>query len=173
MPVPDIPDLFNAATVFVDQHLAAGHGDRVALRWDTQAVTYAQLAANVNRAGNALRRLGVRSEERVLLAVFDSPEFVYSFWGAIKIGAVPVPVNTFLQADEYAYLLNDSRASVLVASAEIWPSVASATTRWLRHKLVAGKSISSGQALSFESLREQEASLFCVKNLCITVCSTP
>jgi len=173
MPIPDIPEQFNAVTDFIDRHLTAGRGDRIALRWNGQAVTYAQLAANVNRAGNALRRLGVRPEERVLLAMFDSPAFVYSFWGAIKIGAVPVPVNTFLQPDEYAYLLHDSRASVLIASHEIWPAIAPLTTRWLRHRLTTGKPAlskacpeqsrrveepaSNGEALSFERLLEQEA----------------
>src|SRR5262245_11931618 len=104
----DIPELFNAASVFIDRHLTEGPGDRIALRWANQEIPYVQLAENVNRAGNALRRLGVRPEERVLLAAFDSPEFVYSFWGAIKIGAVPVPVNTFMRSEDYTYLLNDS-----------------------------------------------------------------
>ena len=139
MPVPEVPESFNAASVFVDRHVAAGHGDRVALRWQDQVVTYAQLAAEVNRAGNALRRLGVRPEERVLLVLWDSPEFVYSFWGALKIGAVPVPVNTFLRSDEYAYLLHDSRASTLIVSPELWPAVEPLTTPWLRLRFIGGK----------------------------------
>jgi benzoate-CoA ligase family protein len=136
----EIPEHFNAATAFVDRHLNEGRGEHFALRWANQEITYAQLVINVNRAGNALRTLGVRPEERVLLVIFDSPEFVYSFWGAIKIGAVPVPVNTFMRADEYAYVLNDSRARVVIASSEVWSVMAQAATqtRWLRHRLVVG-----------------------------------
>ena len=157
MPIPEIPESFNAATVFIDRHGHEGRGGWVALRCGDQDVTYAQLAENVNRAGNALRRLGVRPEERVLLAVLDSPEFVYAFWGAIKIGAVPVPVNTFMRTDEYAYLLDDSRASVVIASAEVWPAVApaAAQSHWLRHCVVIGAA--SDGALSFTDLVNQES----------------
>jgi benzoate-CoA ligase family protein len=158
VPIPEIPESFNAATVFIDRHVRAGRGGRVALRYGDQEVSYTQLAENINRAGNALRRLGVRPEERVLLVVLDSPEFVYAFWGAIKIGAVPVPVNTFMQTDEYAYVLDDSRASVVVVSAAIWPTVAPAAekSRWLRHRLIAGGPRDA--ALSFATLLENESS---------------
>jgi benzoate-CoA ligase len=88
--------------------------------------------------------------------MWDSPEFVYSFWGALKIGAVPVPVNTFLRLDEYAYLLHDSRASTLMVSPELWPLVEPVTTPWLRQRLVGGKE--EGNALSFAALREPESS---------------
>jgi benzoate-CoA ligase len=155
VPVPEIPESFNAASAFIDQHIVAGRGGRNALRWNDQAVTYAQLAANVNRAGNGFLRLGIRPEERVLLAVWDSPEFAYAFWGALKIGAVPVPVNTFLRTDEYAYLLENSRASAFIVSQELWPMVASITPRRLRHRIVVGTG--SPDALSFWSLVENES----------------
>jgi benzoate-CoA ligase len=163
VPLLDIPEYFNAATAFIDRHLSEGHGDRVALRFGQQSLTYAQVAASVNRVGNMLRRLGVRPEERVLLVVLDSPAFVYSFWGAIKIGAVPVPVNTFLRTEEYAYLLHDSRATTLIASSEIWPEVASVTSPWLRHRLVTDKPAGfvTGERASevsfLEDLMEREA----------------
>lgn len=150
MPIPQIPEHCNAATAFIDRHLNEGRGERIALRWADQEITYAQLAANVNRAGNALRTLGVRPEERVLLVVLDSPEFVYSFWGAIKIGAVPVPVNTFMRPDEYAYVLNDSRAGVVMASSEVWPVIAQVATqsRWLRYEVVVGAGQKDAQSFS-------------------------
>ena len=155
MSIPEIPEHFNAATAFIDRHLSEGRSERLALRWSDQEITYAQLAANVNRAGNLLRALGVRPEERVLLAVLDSPEFVYSFWGAIKIGAVPVPVNTFMRPDEYAYTLNDSRAGVLIASGEVWSVIApvAAQAQWLRHRLVVGPG--QGGAQPFSDLLRQ------------------
>lgn len=157
MPIPEIPESLNAATVFIDRHVREGRGGRVALRCGDQEVTYAQLAENVNRTGNALRRLGVRPEERILLAMLDAPDFVYAFWGAIKIGAVPVPVNTFMQSDEYAYMLDDSRASVVMASAEVWPTLAPAATRsrWLRHRIVTGGAFDT--ALSFPQLLASES----------------
>jgi benzoate-CoA ligase family protein len=138
--IPEIPEHCNAATAFIDRHLHEGRGEHIALQWGDQEITYAQLAANVNRVGTTLLTLGVRPEERVVLVVFDAPEFAYSFWGAIKIGAVPVPVNTFMRADEYTYVLNDSRARVVIASSEVWPVVtqAAAQTRWLHHRLVVG-----------------------------------
>jgi benzoate-CoA ligase len=148
VPVPEIPESFNAVSVFIDRHVTAGNGGRMALRWTTQDITYAEVAANVNRVGNALRRLGVRPEERVLLVVFDSPEFVYSFWGAIKIGAVPVPVNTFMRTDEYTYLLNDSRAATAIVSQEVWPTIAPVSTRWLRHRIIVGNGNSQAQTFS-------------------------
>jgi benzoate-CoA ligase family protein len=108
---------FNAAEYFVDRHLREGRGDRIAIECESQRVTYSQLSDRVNRLGTALRdTLDVRMEERVLLLLPDIPEFAYCFFGAIKIGAVPVPINTLLRANEYEYLLNDTRARVAITS---------------------------------------------------------
>jgi benzoate-CoA ligase family protein len=115
---PDIPATMNAADVFVDANLREGRADNVAIvdAASGRTLTYRDVAAGVNRAGHALRRLGVRHEERVMLLLSDSPAFAFSFFGAIKIGAVPVPVNTLLTPAEYLYLLNDSRARVVIVS---------------------------------------------------------
>ena len=108
---------FNAADYFVDRHLREARAHRVAIECGDECVTYAQLSERVNRFGSALRdTLAVRMEERVLLLLPDIPEFAYCFFGAIKIGSVPVPVNTLLRANEYEYLLNDTRARVAVIS---------------------------------------------------------
>jgi benzoate-CoA ligase family protein len=108
---------FNAAEFFVDRHLLEGRGDRVAIECGDDRVTYAQLSARVNRLGTGLRdTLAVRMEERVLLLLPDIPEFAYCFFGAIKIGAVPVPINTLLHANDYEYFLNDTRARVAIVS---------------------------------------------------------
>jgi len=77
----------------------------------------------VNRAGNALRSLGVQEEQRVMIAMLDSVDFVSVFWGAMKIGAVPVPINTLLPAADYRHYLEDSRARVLVVSDTLWPKL--------------------------------------------------
>jgi benzoate-CoA ligase family protein len=132
--------MFNVAAHFVDRSAAGERGDAVAFRWEDRALTYRQLQELVNRSGNALRDLGLDLEQRVLMACLDQPEFVGTFWGAIKIGAVPVPVNTLLRAADYLYLLEDSRARVAVVSApllgEVGPALQKATH--LRHVLVAG-----------------------------------
>ncbi len=118
-----IPDRFNAAAHFVDPH-ARLRPDRVAIECGDERVTYGELVARVNRVGNALRgALGVRMEERVLLLLLDTPDFAACFFGAIKVGAVPVPVNTLLRPNDYGYLLNDSRARVVIVSQALLPQV--------------------------------------------------
>jgi benzoate-CoA ligase len=108
---------FNAAEFFVDRHLQEGRGDCMAIECEEERVTYTQLSERMNRFGLGLRdALAVRMEERVLLLLPDIPEFAYCFFGAIKIGAVPVPVNTLLRASEYEYFLRDTRARVAVVS---------------------------------------------------------
>lgn len=123
--VPEIslPDEFNAAAYFVDRHLNEGRAGKTAIECGDVRVTYGQLSERVNQFGNALRNLGVRIEERVLLLLLDTPEFAISFFGAIKIGAVPVPVNTLLKSTDYKYLLNNSRARVAVVSDSLLPLI--------------------------------------------------
>jgi benzoate-CoA ligase family protein len=111
-----LPDEFNAAVYFIDRHLSEGRAGKVAIECGDQRVTYGQLAGLVNHFGNGLKTLGVRMEERVLLLLVDTPEFAACFFGAIKIGAVPVPVNTLLKTADYQYLVNNSRARVVVVS---------------------------------------------------------
>ncbi len=113
-PVVDIPRDYNAAHDFIDRHLDEGRADKIAVIDDRGSYTYADLAARVNRAGNMLRDCGIDAEQRVLICLFDGVDFLALFWGAIKIGAIPVPVNTLLTPDDYAYLLSDSRARTLV-----------------------------------------------------------
>src|SRR6266571_2222616 len=135
-----LPAQFNVATHFVDRNLDEGRADATAFFCADRNLTYGDVAELVNRTGNALLDLGVGMDDRVLMACLDAPEFVGTFWGAIKIGAVPVPVNTLLRRQDYLYLLNDSRARAAVVSAALLPEVAPALedARRLRHVLVAG-----------------------------------
>ena len=118
---------FNAAEAFIDRHLAEGRGGKVAIRGAGGDVTYAELAARVNRCGHALRRLGLERGQRLLMVVKDCPEFFYAFWGAIKVGVIPVPLNTILRAADFKGMIEDSQASGLVYSpefaAEVEPAV--------------------------------------------------
>jgi benzoate-CoA ligase len=110
------PRPYNAAADLVDRHVAAGRGDRIAYRDDRGACTYAELAALIGRAGRALAGLGVQPEQRVALVMLDTIDFPAVFLGAIKLGAVAVPLNTLLTAGDYAHMLRDSRARVVVVS---------------------------------------------------------
>src|SRR5688572_19226603 len=116
-----LPRDFNVAAHFIDRNVAEGRGSRVAHVFGDRQMTYAELQELVNRTGNALRELGVEMENRVLMICRDAPEFLGTFWGAIKIGAIPVPLNTLLKSADYEYLLNDSRAKVVVISAGCLP----------------------------------------------------
>src|SRR6185436_8589654 len=149
-----LPERFNVAAHFVDRNVAEGRGGRPAFVTEGRTLTYADLLELTNRTGNALRELGVARGERVFLACLDSPEFLGAFWGAIKIGAVPVPVNTLLRSADYAYQLNDSEAKVAVVSepllAEVGPALGSA--KRLEHVLVGG-----GPAGSHTSLEELQS----------------
>jgi len=140
-PTIEVPNVFNAAAEFVDRHIHEGRAGRIAVRYEGRRFTYGQVAEMANRAGNALRDLGVEMENRVLLLLYDSPEFVASFFGAMKIGAVPVPVNTLMRAQDYEYVLNDSRAKVLIAHRPLWDEVAKVRGRLtsLKHVVIVGE----------------------------------
>jgi benzoate-CoA ligase family protein len=120
-----LPEMFNVATHFVDRNVQEGRGGKVAIECGDERITYQQLLENTNRVGNALLALGVRPEERVLLLLLDTPEFLYSFFGAIKIGAVAVPVNTQAKPQDYEYILNDCRARVAIVSETLLPHLQS------------------------------------------------
>jgi benzoate-CoA ligase len=155
-----LPAEFNVATWFVDRNVTEGRGTAPAFDCEDRVLTYADVLDLTNRTGNALRDLGVGREDRVLVLCLDAPEFLGAFWGAIKIGAVPVPVNTLLRGADYLYVLDDSRAKVAVISApllaEAGPILAQA--RHLRHVLVAGGS--PGPYRSYEdSVARASASL--------------
>ena len=110
----ELPREYNAALEFIDANLARGRGEKVAFIDDAGRHTYAELAERVNRAGNALRALGAGMETRVLMCLLDGIDFPAVFWGAIKAGCVPIPVNTLLTSNDYAHLLRDSRARIVV-----------------------------------------------------------
>jgi len=117
------PERWNEAERFVDWHVKQGRGDKIAIYSQDQEITYQQVLENVNRTGNAFRSLGLGMEDRIFLLAFDCPEFVYVFFGGMKIGAVPIPINTMLMPNDYLYILNDSRAKAVVVSKELLPGI--------------------------------------------------
>jgi 4-hydroxybenzoate-CoA ligase/benzoate-CoA ligase len=112
---------YNATVDLLERNLA--QPDRPAFRQDGRVTTYGALCERADRAGNALRALGVQMEQRVLLCMLDTPDLPAVFWGAMKAGLVPVPVNTLLTTADYEYLLRDSRARSLVVSSALLPKV--------------------------------------------------
>jgi benzoate-CoA ligase len=136
-----LPTSFNVATHFIDRHIREGRERKIAFECGDEQISYGQLLERVNRLGNALAKLEVRPEERVALLLLDTPEFAYGFFASIKIGAVAVPMNTMLQAPEWEYMLNDSRARVVIVSESLLPqfrSIQRASLPYLKSVIVAG-----------------------------------
>jgi benzoate-CoA ligase len=151
--VQSLPEQFNAATFFVDRHLAEGRGARTAFRFAGRPVTYAEVAESVDRCANALETLGVELEQRVLIVLRDTPAFAAAFWGAAKLGAVAVPVNPAMTAAEYEFLLNDSRARVAIVDESVTARVLAVRQRcpWLRGVVAVGGGALPG-VLDFDEL---------------------
>ena len=157
-----LPEEFNAASYFVDRHVAEGRGEKIAIECEERRVTYRQLYEQVNQVGNALRNLGVRPEERVFLLLLDTPEFAASFFGAIKIGAVAVPVNTLLKPSDYEFLLNNSRARIAIVSDSLFAQIQAISAERLRYieKFIVVGGHGSLGALPFDDwIRENSVSL--------------
>lgn len=134
---------FNAAACFVDRHILEGRGAYTAIECGDERVSYQQLSDRTNRVGNVLRELGIRPGQRVLLLLPDTPEFLYCFFGAIKIGAVAVPLNTFLKPHEYEFLVNDTQAKVAIVGEFLLPLLEVTPPgrfKYLKEIIVVGKS---------------------------------
>ena len=111
-----IPCSYNFAADIIARNLKAGRANKPVFVDPRGSWTYGQLAERVDRFGHVLRSLGVRREERILLALLDTIDWPTAFLGAIKAGVVPIPVNTLMTEDDYRFMLADSRAKVLVVS---------------------------------------------------------
>jgi 4-hydroxybenzoate-CoA ligase len=121
---------YNAAADFVDANVARGLGDKVAFTDGERSLTYAQLQAQTWRFAAVLKALGLREENRIILAFHDTVDHPVAFWGAVRAGIIPIPINTLLTAEQYAYLFADSRAAATVVAAPLAPAVLS-----IRHRL--------------------------------------
>lgn len=120
-PAITFAETFNVTVPFLDRHIEAGRGSKIAVRWKNRELTFGEMAANVSRAANAFRALGVRPGERVIMLVSDIPDFYSVFLGAIRMGAIPIPVNYFLRHHDYAYMLGDAKPAVFVACPDALP----------------------------------------------------
>ena len=109
----------NAVDWFLDRHLREGHGDAAAFLDPWRTLTYAGLAADTHRFAGALRAAGIGRERRIALLLLDTVDFPIAFWGALRAGVVPVPINTLLTHEVVGYILADSRAEAIVISAPL------------------------------------------------------
>jgi 4-hydroxybenzoate-CoA ligase len=109
----------NAADYFVARHLREGRGDRIAFVDPWQTLTYAELDAASARFAAGLKAAGIERERRIALVMLDTVDFPIAFWGALKAGVIPVPINTLLPPDIIGYILQDSRAAALFVSAPL------------------------------------------------------
>jgi 4-hydroxybenzoate-CoA ligase len=131
---------YNAAVEFVDGNVEAGRGGKTAFREGARSLTYGELQTATCRFASGLKALGLRQESRVLMLATDTLEFPIAFWGMLRAGVIPVPVNTLLGADQYAYMLEDSRAEALFVSPALAKTVEPvlAQLSWLHTIIVAG-----------------------------------
>jgi 4-hydroxybenzoate-CoA ligase len=136
----DYPRTYNAATDMVDRNVAQGRAGKAAFIDPGETLTYGELQARVNRMANLLATYGIPREARIALLLLDTVDFPAAFWGAIKAGVVPVCLNTLLTAEQYAYILGDSRARALFISPPLLPVVQPILGQLphLKHVFVAG-----------------------------------
>jgi benzoate-CoA ligase family protein len=107
---------YNACEI-LDRNLDAGRAEKVAIHWADETVGYGDLCARTHSFAAALRDAGVHREERVLLVLDDSPAWPTAFFGAMRVGAVPVPVSFLDHPQNFAHYLRDSYARVVVVEA--------------------------------------------------------
>ncbi len=138
------PEQFNMATYFLDARVEEGLGDRIAVYCGKKRYTYREVQQMSNEVGNALLRLGVEMEDRVLMVLPDSIEFVATWFGIAKIGAVITMVNTILPSADYEYYLDHTRAKVAVVDASVMErfTPAASTSPYLKHTIVVGTKVS-------------------------------
>jgi benzoate-CoA ligase len=127
--IEDLPGRFNAAVDLIDHNLASGRGDKIAIIDHNRSITYAELAKRIDRMAGAFEAIGVAREQRILLCLLDTIDFPTAFLGAIKAGVIPIPLNTLLVAEDYAWILENSGAVAVFVSGELahhWQAIATA-----------------------------------------------
>jgi len=155
----NFPERYNAAHDLIFRNLQAGRAGKLAYIDDSRSLTYGELEQRSAALAHALLDLGMQREQRVLLCLHDTVDFPIAFLGAIRAGIIPVPVNTLLTPQDYAFLANDCRAPVAIVSAALLPlfEAVRGQMRTLRHIIVAG---SHDHPLSLGALLDAHAAPF-------------
>src|ERR1700716_1358590 len=155
----DMSGSYNAVTWLLDRNVDEGRAKKLAFTDTVSELAYGGLQQQSRRLANLLRRLGVRREERVAMIMLDTTDFPIVFLGAIRAGVVPVPLNTLLTSDQYAYVLADCRARVLLISEALLPVVKDMLGQMpdLEHVIVSGTNAHGYKKLSDEIAGESNA----------------
>jgi 4-hydroxybenzoate-CoA ligase len=122
----------NAFDYFVARHLREGRGDRIAFTDPWRSLNYAELDAASAKFAAGLATAGIERERRIALVMLDTVDFPIAFWGALRAGVIPVPINTLLPAEITGYILQDSRAAALFVSAPLLEPLRPAARRMSR-----------------------------------------
>lgn len=152
------PERFNMADYFLDHNLREGRADRIAVYYNDSTYSYRQVHEMSQRCGNVLRQLGVEMENRVLIALPDSIEFIAAWFGVLKLGAVVTMVNVILHASEYEYYLNYTRAKVAVVHESVLPRFEEVRANCPHLKAILVVGGESGKNPSFDRLMAGAAS---------------
>ncbi len=152
---------YNACEDLLDRNIAAGRSDKLAFIDPSRSLTYGQLAVETRKFANLLKGLGVRREQRIALVLLDTVEYPTAFLGAIRAGIVPVCLNTLLTSEQYAYMLADSRSTVLFVSPALLPVLRPALAKApdLAHVVVVGAG-AEGAELDFRALMARASDEF-------------
>jgi benzoate-CoA ligase len=148
-PGPQRPQ-YNAAQDLLERNILAGRGEKIAYIDEAGGYTYCELADRADRCAVVLLTLGIQAEQRIALCLLDTIDFPACFLGAIKVGIVPIPLNTLLQPPDYAFILSDSRAKAIIVSQPLLPAIREAIriADWHGEIIVSGEPPSDFPALA-------------------------
>lgn len=142
-----IPSQFNVASYFLERNLKS-IPNKTAIFYKEQEISFAKLYSNVRKMATLLKNSRMDWENRICIYLPDNPSFVYAFWGAIWMGAVPVAINTSCKASDVEYILADSRAKMLITTKELYDRLPDHSFPFLKEVLFANDSISLEETLS-------------------------
>ena len=149
---------YNAVTWLLDRNVEEGRATKLAFTDTLSELTYGRLQTESRRLANLLRRLGLRREERVAMIMLDTVDFPIVFLGALRAGVVPVPLNTLLTSEQYAYVLADCRARTLFISEALFAVVKDMVGRLseLEHIVVCGNNAFGHKLFAEQIARESD-----------------
>jgi|GEM_PF-112695 len=151
-----LPDKLNVTEMCVDRHVAAGKGERVAILFDEQRITYAQLQGQINRLANSLRDLGIGENDAVFIRAPNIPPMVVSNFAVQKLGAVSVPTSPLFSRKEIAHVARESNSKAIIVSAALLDEVEAARDDLpsVQHIIVIGGDPAELKAKGFLSYAE-------------------
>jgi len=154
----NVPDIFNVAAYLIEGNLTSERGEKIAFYYQDQTYTYTQVSSCVRRSAKLLSSLDLVRENRMAILLPDTPEFVFGFWGAMWLGAVPVPINTACTIEDIQYILQDSRAQILLTTQEWQEKLAPIQSQFLHHILLV-----DGENPFISLLNQQDELLPCTE----------